>query len=217
MDKQEMLDTIGKLSPRTLWYGIAVHREHKWPEDFHAYFYCRLEYFKCNGLNEAWWNNMQKPLRGWRATRNPQNNIEKTGLKMLKKLSEEYDKILQQSPTPSIESCDWDSVSKLFGYAHEIKGVQNPTFGSKLCHFILPAAFPIFDNTALALVPPQKATVKVYEDYWNVCKQRWQECERKEDLKDILRHEIQIGDYLSDSEYPWAAKISGLCAMQEDI
>jgi hypothetical protein len=65
------------------------------------------------------------------------------------------------------------TVAPLFEVAAEIKPVLSPVFASKLCHFLCPSIFPVFDNTLVK-------TGKIgYREYWTECENWWEEAPQK--------------------------------------
>ncbi len=116
----------------------------------------------------------------------------------------EYRKILRLKK-PSIESCEWNSVKKLFYIAHAIKGVDSAVFASKLCHFILPSVFTVVDNEVMRLYLNKEQ----YGQYWKFCQNRWKACDQKTLIKRM--QDVVGGDWFAD--YPFATKIAELCVM----
>jgi hypothetical protein len=102
----------------------------------------------------------------------------------------------------NLQTACWEQIAPLFAIAHAIKDVDSPVFGSKLCHFLLPDAFPVIDRSAVGL------GWRSYEEYWRYCHEQWVECSQKSDLTDALRREV--GFELMPS-YPFTTKLTELC------
>ena len=206
-------DKIPHLTVAALKSGMKAHLSYGWPRDFHAEAYRQYAYKVRNGLTPDWWDSMVPILWGWVAIRpKSKEYVRKRGHERLDRLSCEYKRLRKRFKNPSIGSCEWDDVAGLFEVAHEIKGVDSPVLACKLCHFILPAAFVVFDNAALQLTPDPNACV--YQEFWEVSRQRWHECKCKDDLKKVLHDGIIKADKNSDvAGYPWAAKIASLCPL----
>ena len=84
----------------------------------------------------------------------------------------------------------------------EVKGVGSPVFASKLCHFILPSAFPVVDGEAV------QGSAIPYVDYWERCRACWTGCREKRELRAELRDRMSSEPIVS---YPWSTKITELC------
>ncbi len=199
---QNEMSTI--LTPDNLKRGMDLFLDRKgWPEDFHASLYTHLAEIQNDRFSNEWWDEIVDLLWEWRAIRpRTKDFIHQRGKPQLAKMR----KSLQNIKAQDIKTCEWDSVADLFNAAHEIKNVHSPVLASKLCHFILPAIFPIFDNEALDFPIP------CYQYYWNYCRKQWLECDNKKQLKEILRpHLNQDGE-----NYPWAVRIIELCIIGRD-
>jgi hypothetical protein len=106
-----------------------------------------------------------------------------------------------------LETLEWDSVAPLFEVAHSIKGGPRPTFGSKLCHFLVPSAYFVWDNKLV------QAGGQNYETYWKALAREWQTLDdaEREAVKCLLREEILHAGSTPCETYPWATKITELC------
>ena len=192
------------------------------PWGFDEEFYRDLRKMRSCRFTPKWWEkiyqtNKSGSLTKWRATRNAQNDVREEGRRRLCELRQAYESIPNAVKKSGIESksCDWDIVEPLFGIAHKIKETKGKyaVFASKLCHFILPKAFPVIDHTALRVNNPN---AEVYREYWKLSRQQWCACDKqtKDALCEQLRKEIWRNDKASDlTDYPWATKIAELCVM----
>ena len=141
---QHLYNYLGK-------HNVLWRPEGQW--DFHNSLYERLEHERRRGLDETFWQFLVDELARWKAFRG-QKGITKEfiyemGLERLERLRTSY--------TPLSACCapldygfnqvNWADVSPLFEVAAEIKPVKSPVFASKLCHFLCPSIFPVFDNT----------------------------------------------------------------------
>jgi hypothetical protein len=176
-----------------------------WPGDFHAPLYPILAQLKSSGLSPAWWRQIVDHLASWRAVR-PLSKVEilERGMPLLGKLAQEAQAISATSrpQLPNLDTCGWEQVAGLYAIAHSIKGSSTPVFGSKLCHFILPDAFPVID---WAFIGVSAAT---YQPYWERCKKEWVSCQNRQPLVDALLACIHPKDAPS---FPWSTKITELC------
>jgi hypothetical protein len=108
---------------------------------------------------------------------------------------------------PTIETVPWPVLEPLFDRAVGLKPTKYPSlvFGSKLCHFILPAAFVVVDNV-LTGVPGS------YAPHWLRHRELWLGCETREKLKTYLGDKIRkLSSCEPGDDYPWATKIVELC------
>lgn len=176
-----------------------------WPKDFHNEFYHQLHQLQKDGLDRAWWCAIVEHLSGWRANR-PFSKvvIYKKGLPYLQELETLYNDIICQPQLKSLtlDTLTWNDVRPLYHKAKLIKNVQSPVFGSKLCHFILPNAYPVVDQDAVGI------RTNDYSDYWRNCKFMWQHCSDKNRLQSILSD--AVGRRL-ERDYPWSTKITEIC------
>jgi hypothetical protein len=101
-----------------------------------------------------------------------------------------------------MQNVEWEDLESLYRIAFDIKGVNSPVFGSKLCHFLLPDAFPVYDRDVI------RFAARDYEDYWRFCKTQWMSCETKKELKDLLSREIGLD---VAPRYPFTTKVTELC------
>ena len=103
---------------------------------------------------------------------------------------------------PDLLELDPSELTEMFDMAKEIKGTDSPVFASKLCHFMLPSAFPVTDNTMLG------RWGRDYWAYWQRCADGWRGCPDRELLKRELGKRIPGG---AAPCYPWGTKIGELC------
>ncbi len=197
-------ETSTILTPDNLKRGMDGFWDRGWPKDFHADLYDYLAEIQRDGLSSEWWDESVGFLSEWQAIRpKTKEFVHQRGKPRLAKMR----KSLQNIKAQDIKTCEWDSVADLFNTAHEIKNVHSPVLASKLCHFILPAIFPVLDNEALDFPIPS------YQYYWNYCRQQWLACDNKKQLKEILRPHLNQQD---GENYPWAVKIIELCIMGKE-
>jgi hypothetical protein len=196
---------INILTQANLDAGIQVWLKLKWPCDFHNQRYKDLEQFMVKGLNGEWWQKIVDVLCEWKAIR-PLSKaaIYQRGLGYLNQLCTEYNRILlvKQEQELDLGTASWDMLSGLYIVASSIKNVSSPVFGSKLCHFIIPNAFPVIDNYVIGIGKI------VYQDYWSFCSTQWRSCDFEQGLIQRLRQEIvdEVAEH-----YPWSTKITELC------
>ena len=81
-------------------------------------------------------------------------------------------------------------------------------FASKLCHFLLPDAYPVIDGDVIGI------RWASYEAYWRYCKSQWVACEGKTGLIDALSQEIGP-DVAPD--YPFTTKVTELCIIGDRL
>jgi hypothetical protein len=104
---------------------------------------------------------------------------------------------------PDITETGPEELREMFGIAVGIKGAASPVFASKLCHFLMPSAFPVADQDMLGI-----STIDGYWQYWLRCALDWRASKEKEALK------AQLHTAMSETPfpgYPWAVKIAELC------
>jgi hypothetical protein len=131
--------------------------------------------------------------------------INKRGFERLERLRTHYEPLSTVSVRLDHElTVTWRDVFPLFKVAAEIKPVKNdsPVFPSKLCHFLCPSIFPVFDNTLV-----KTGKIK-YREYWTEFKNQWEKAPEKGALiQELKRH---ISEAPCD-HYPWPTKIFELC------
>ena len=195
------------LTKTNLEAGIAYwfNTKAKWGDDFHNAYYEDFNYRQRNGLDEEWWEWMVHELRSWQASR-PKTDayIRERGRQRLHELQAARERILAaaEPESPGLENTNWKLLSELYLCAKSIKNVDSPVFGSKLCHFIIPNAFPIIDGEAIGIQTSD------YSIYWDYCRRQWLNCQLKEELRSHLR--TLIGPGVVD-HYPWSTKLTELC------
>jgi hypothetical protein len=193
--------------------GIRYWRDEKpkWPQDFHNQFYIDLAILRKDGITEQWWRAILQHLRGWRAVRplRPQTILVR-GLSYLDALRNEYEALRKhiEHSESTFATLRWEDVAGLYEIAHSIKGVKPPVFGSKLCHFLIPEAFPVIDGDAVGLRGYD------YMQYWQYCQEQWEACDDKEDLTEQLR--VAINHPVSNN-YPWGPKITEICLIGQRV
>ena len=176
-----------------------------WHSDFEAPLYPRLARLRSGGLSLEWWSNVVDCLARWRATRpQPKAEILEKGKHQLPRLAQEVDAIIESTRprSPNLDICEWHQVAGLYGIAHSIKGSSTPVFGSKLCHFIFPDAFPVIDWVFTGVSFPS------YKAYWQFCRQQWLSCQDRQPLVEMLLANIRMED---TGAFPWTTKITELC------
>jgi len=108
-------------------------------------------------------------------------------------------------PTVGLSDVQWSDISEIITISNAIKNSSTPMFGSKMCHFLLPNLFPIYDSQI-----GESIGTSNYVEYWMICRQGWKDCTKKRIFKNILANEI--GKNII-SNYPWATKITELCCV----
>jgi hypothetical protein len=177
---------------------------------FHNDLYRELERRRRLGLDEQFWAYLVDQLSAWRAIR-PQlkETIRRSGLPQLPRLRQCFTELAGDGspPLPTLATLDWEKVAPLFKTAQGIKGASPPTFGAKLCHFLVPSAYFVWDNTLV------KAGGQNYETYWEALAGEWQILDDadREAVKCLLREEILHAGSTPCETYPWATKITELC------
>ena len=100
-------------------------------------------------------------------------------------------------------------MADLYYVASQIKNVNSPVFGSKLCHFIVPDAFPVIDSKIIKKGKKAiGASALSYEDYWRFCKSQWGGCSAQTQSVQTMRAAIGSNIFI---HYPYAVKITELC------
>jgi len=199
------------LTEANLEAGITYWRntKTKWEPDFHNAYYEKFNNRQCTGLNEEWWEWMVHELRLWQASR-PKTDayFRERGRERLNKLQSARDRIFCaiEPQRPGLENTNWTLLSELYFCAKSIKNVDSPVFASKLCHFIIPNAFPIIDGEAIGFQNND------YARYWDFCQRQWLHCQAKEKLQSRLR--MLIGQQAVDC-YPWSTKLTELCIIRK--
>lgn len=203
------------LNARNLKSGIEIWHKTPWPSDFHNQLYQALDCRKQTGLNTAWWASTVNDLLRWKAIRPlPKARILSSGQASLHELQAEYTRIqsLLGNQMPSLSSLGWNEVCRIYQLAHQIKNVDSPIFGSKLCHFIMPNAFPVMDKGIIVKAKAIGINTKSYRHYWGFCRAEWISCITQTHLIGILQREIQtVAGPNTYAHYPYAAKIAELC------
>ena len=95
-----------------------------------------------------------------------------------------------------------EELQQLFDVAVDIKAARAPMFASKVCHFLMPSAFPVADGAVLGL-----SNIGEYWSYWRRCAEGWRSSDEKEVMTTELRHAMSTAPH---PRYPWAAKIGEL-------
>ncbi len=190
-----------------LLQGIKKWRSNtNWDQDFHNRFYKRLN--RLGLLTSSSWYALVDELVSWSAIRPiPKDVIIQNGLKVIgdidasiRNLSQTHD--LQVTDLSQVE---WAELKTIFEIAHAIKNSSTPMFGSKMCHFLLPNLFPIYDSQV-----GERVGTSDYPLYWRMCRNGWVECCEKKILQKILAKQIG-GEAISS--YPWATKLAELCCL----
>jgi hypothetical protein len=174
-------------------------------------FYQKLEKRRATGLNQDFWRFLVPELRKWRALRTSKPGITnefivQEGIKRLPALQGHFDTLCAKGPKqlPAVDSVQWSHVAPLFVVAHEIKGKRSPMFASKVCNFLVPSAYFIWDNKLV------KGGWNDYRKYWDDCQVAWVESPQKEALKQEI-HKHLPADTVPCSTFPWSTMITELC------
>ena len=189
--------------------GIAEFKR-RWPgeSDFSNRLYRELSTRRDSG--QLTWGRLVDELSGWRALRTSLPGHDKGWY--LARGEEPFRRMLvlvariqsaHAGRDPSITETNPEELGEMFGIAIDIKNVRSPVFASKLCHFLMPSAFPVADQDMLGI-----STVHHYWQYWQACAEGWRASEEKEALKAHLRDAMSATPFVG---YPWAVKIAELC------
>ncbi|MEX2317499.1 MAG: hypothetical protein WD669_10140 [Pirellulales bacterium] len=122
--------------------------------DFDDALYRELEASKEEaGIDAQFWTFLVDTLWDWRAIRskvepNTKHAIRSRGVHQLPTLARYVSDILKKGndSIATVQTLEWDDVEPLFVVAQSIKNATRPTFGSKLCHFLVPSAYFIWDH-----------------------------------------------------------------------
>ncbi len=178
--------------------------ETNWDKDFHNNFYKSM--FQLGSVNRSTWNTLVDELVSWSAIRPvPKDEITKNGFRHIEKIDSLIRQLMEKHDLGNSDftQVEWAEILELFQVANSIKNSSSPMFGSKLCHFILPKFFPIYDS-----VVGERVGTTDYRVYWELCREGWLNCVERDELILILQN--QIGDKIH-IYYPWASKITELC------
>ncbi len=174
------------------------------------YRYSRLEEHRVRGLDQRFWTFLVEKLWEWKAIRGTSVHTKKfihdEGLKRFTEVQYCFSRLAGNEPNnlPTIETLDWAEVEPLFNVAVQIKGVSSPTFASKLCHFLVPGAYFVFDGILV------KRGWSDYRQYWEGCRAEWLKQSGKQALKDTLKRNMPYNS-IPCATYPWPTKITELC------
>ncbi len=181
--------------------------------DFDDSLYRELESNRRDKLDSTFWDFLVDTLWDWRAIRskarpNTKDEIRARGLLQLSNLNRHLSNIVKKcsDSIARVESLEWSDVEPLFIVAQDIKSATKPTFGSKLCHFLSPSAYFIWDNK---LVIDRWCN---YEQYWLDCRSAWTMLsnETKQARIGQLKKRMPKG-FEPCISYPWSTKIAELC------
>jgi hypothetical protein len=180
---------------------------------FHNDLYRKLEEYRLSGIDPRCWSFLLDSLAQWKAIRgtvdHTKESIGEKGLHLLPVLRERFNNLVGQQliTLPTIENIIWEDIEPLFLVAKDIKGVEGPMFASKLCHFLLPSAFFVFDNTLI------KRGWANYRQYWQDCQAAWMAVSDTEILKKLLKNNMP-SHCTPCVTYPWPTKITELCQFE---
>jgi hypothetical protein len=189
--------------------GIAEFKR-RWPgeSDFNNRLYRELSTRRDSG--RLTWVRLVDELSGWRALRTSLPGHDKGWY--LARGEEPFRRMLvlaariqsaHAGRDPIITETSPEELSEMFEIAIDIKNVSSPVFASKLCHFLMPSAFPVADQDMLGI-----STVDRYWKYWKACAEGWRVNKEKEALKAHLRDAMSTTPFVG---YPWAVKVAELC------
>jgi len=201
------------LNNKNLQAGMQIwYIQTTWPRDFHNQFYQDLHRRRQHGLDTKWWPPTVDDLWRWKAIRPLTKGIVLArGQNNLQHLQREYARIqsILGNRIPSLSNLAWEDVADLYHIASQIKNVNSPVFGSKLCHFIMPDAFPVIDSNIIKKCKKViGASAHSYEAYWRFCKSQWVGCIARPQLVQTMQKAIGPNIFL---HYPYAVKITELC------
>ena len=189
--------------------GIADFKR-RWPgeSDFNARLYTELRTLRDTG--RLTWERLVAELNVWRALRTSQPGRDTTwylghGREPFGRMLKIVERIrgAHGGQDPDLAETEPQELVELFNTALAIKGAGSPTFPSKLCHFLIPSAFPVADQAMLGI-----ETVDAYWPYWRACSDGWRASSEKETLVHELRTAMSTPP---TGTYPWASKITELC------
>jgi hypothetical protein len=159
------------------------------------------------GISDEWWEATVRRLSRWRAIRPLRNQtVLQAGRESLSELASLYHGLAAQHL--QLETASWADVSMLFAAAARLKPTKSnsPVFGSKLCHFMLPALYPVIDRAAVGWDVP-------YERYWSACRDSWLDAaDLHSELMAIV--DLRVPD-VDRSTFPYQTKIPELCISGE--
>ena len=163
-------------------------------------------------MNTTWWSPTVDDLWAWKAIRPlTKGAVLARGQSNLQHLQSEYARIqsILGNRIPSLSNLSWKDVDALYHVASKIKNVNSPVFGSKLCHFIMPDAFPVIDRNIIKKAKKViGASALSYGHYWQFCKSQWVSCAARAQLVQTMQKAIGPNIFV---HYPCAAKITELC------
>ncbi len=187
--------------------GIQKWRSNtNWDQDFHNRFYLKLN--RLGPLTPSSWYSLVDELISWSAIRPvPKDVITRNGLAVISKVNAAISNLGMKYnlQVADISAVNWQEIADIFLISNAIKNSSTPMFGSKMCHFLLPNLFPIYDSQI-----GESIGTSNYEAYWMICRQGWKECTEKEHLKNFLAS--KIGKSIIPT-YPWTTKITELCCL----
>jgi hypothetical protein len=209
------VDGTSVVTMANLKAGIAEFKQH-WPgeADFHNRLYREL--LSRRNAGQLTWGRVVDELSAWGALRSSVPGRDKEWY--LARGAEPFRRILgmvakiqqaQAGRDPELTETTPEELQELFAVAVNIKGASSPMFASKLCHFVMPTAFPIADQAVLGI-----STIEEYWQYWRRCAEGWRASGEKEALKAELRDAMSSAPFAG---YPWAAKIAELCHIGRSV
>lgn len=203
------------LSIDNLHAAINSWPERSWPKDFHNSFYLELAQYRKLGLDDNWWVFVNNNLWSWLAFRGIRGFDKpkslSNGRKYLPEIRYESDRIQKAVAAGNLDFSliDFSILAPLSRVVAPIKPTASPSlvFISKICHFIFPALYIVYDNEAVGI--PKRN----YDDYWNYSAKLWRSNDIKMELRDVLLRAIedQVGSGNVIPNYPWSTKITELC------
>ncbi len=202
-------DASAMITMANLKAGIAEFKR-RWPgeSDFNNRLYWELCTQRAAG--QLTWGRLVDELSAWRALRTSLPGHDKRWY--LARGEEPFRRMLalvariqsaHAGRDPDITETRPEELREMFGIAIDIKDVGSPVFASKLCHFLIPSAFPVADQDMLGI-----STGDGYWQYWQRCAEGWRTSGEKEALRGELRSAMSITPFRG---YPWATKITELC------
>lgn len=165
--------------------GIEYRRQN-WPNDaLNNKEYYDIYTVREQGITDAWWRRTVERLSAWRANRGCTNElIHNRGIQRLGRISQLYQQLITAGE-PCITNLQWSDIEPLFVMVSEIKQTRSSVFASKMCHFLFPKLFIVFDNKATG--------AGHYELFWRGLKGAWSEFEQQEKARNILFNAIRNG------------------------
>jgi hypothetical protein len=132
--------------------GVAVWGTTRWPTDFHNAFYADLAEANPRGrFTEAWWQWLRPHVVAWKAYRpEPVAVLAERARERFERLDDKWLECCAPVSDREVAQVDWRQVAAFAAVVNELKP-GSAVFTGKVCHFLLPAVFPLVDNWGMGL------------------------------------------------------------------